>query len=290
MGWNLADIYEHIAVAIPDEACQIHGDRTITWAQFDARTNALGNELLAAGLGHQSKVVCYLYNGVEYLETYTAAFKAGMVPVNTNYRYGPEEVLYLFDNADAEAVVFHSSFAPLIETIKDRLPLVKRWIAVIDSPGGVPEWAVEYEAIVSPPTTPDGSAIPRAIGPWGRSGDDILMLYTGGTTGMPKGVMWRQDDLFQVLGRGGNPLFGLSPLESAEVAGTRLTQAGPRVMPGCPLMHGTGQFTAMMALSFGGAVVCLPSRTFSPVEMFATVEKHSVSSLIIVVMPLPNPC
>ena len=282
MGWNFADIYEYIAQAIPDAACQIHGERTISWAQFDDRTNALGHELLAAGLCHQSKVVCYLYNGVEYLETYTAAFKVGMVPVNTNYRYGPEEVLYLFDNADAEAVVFHLSFAPLIEKIRDRLPLVKRWIAVVDCDAAIPDWAIEYEAVVSPAVTADDARPERAVGPWGRSGDDILMLYTGGTTGMPKGVMWRQDDLFQVLGRGGNPLFGLTPLESAEVAGTRLTQAGPRVMPGCPLMHGTGQFTALMSLSFGGAVVCLPSRTFSPSEMFATVERHSVNSLIIV--------
>ncbi len=275
MGWNFADIFEAIAAATPNHVAQIHGDRSVNWGEFDARTNALGNEFLGAGLQHQSKVVCYLYNGVEYLETYVAAFKAGMAPVNTNYRYGPEEVLYLFDNADAEVVVFHTSFTSVIEKIKDRLPLVKRWIGVLDGDAPLPDWAVEYESIATRETL-------RAIGPWGRSGDDILMLYTGGTTGMPKGVMWRQDDLFQVLGRGGNPLYGLAPLTTVEEAGARLTVPGPRVMPGCPLMHGTGQFSSLMGLSFGGAVVCLPSRSFSPPEMFATVEEHQVNSLIIV--------
>src|SRR6202023_1703352 len=103
--WNFADAYERVAANIPDAPCQEQGERVITWREFDRRANALAADLLAAGLGEQAKVAAYLTNCPEYLETYVAAFKAGLVPVNTNFRYGPEEIRYLFDNADAEAVV-----------------------------------------------------------------------------------------------------------------------------------------------------------------------------------------
>ncbi|MCB0957262.1 MAG: AMP-binding protein, partial [Ilumatobacter sp.] len=104
--WNFADVYEAVAAKVPDRPCQVQGDRVITWGQFDARADALAADMLAAGLTHQSKVAAYLYNCPEYLETYIAAFKGGFAPVNTNYRYGHDEIVYLFDNADAEAVVF----------------------------------------------------------------------------------------------------------------------------------------------------------------------------------------
>ncbi|MEY4176081.1 MAG: hypothetical protein RI900_3246, partial [Actinomycetota bacterium] len=106
-GWNFADVYEAVAARVPDRTCQVQGERVITWAQFDARADALAADMLAAGLGHQAKVAAYLHNGPEYLEVYVAAFKGGFAPVNTNYRYGHDEIVYLFDNADAEAVVFH---------------------------------------------------------------------------------------------------------------------------------------------------------------------------------------
>ncbi|RPI08220.1 MAG: acyl-CoA synthetase, partial [Actinobacteria bacterium] len=119
--WNFADIYEQIARAIPDAPCQVSGDRVTSWGEFDRRANAFAADLLDAGLQQQSKMAAYLYNGVEYLETYLGAFKGGFAPVNTNYRYGPEEIVYLFDNADAEAVVFHATFTSLLEGIRDRL-------------------------------------------------------------------------------------------------------------------------------------------------------------------------
>src|SRR5690606_10559231 len=135
------------------------------------------------GLTRQAKVAAYLWNGPEYLETYYAAFKAGLAPVNTNYRYGPDELVYLFDNADAEAVIFHAGFAATLEKIRERLPKVTRWIAVADPGFETPAWAADYERIVGhPPADRPYQA------PWGRSGDDLLLLYTGGTTGMPKGV------------------------------------------------------------------------------------------------------
>src|SRR5580658_9429961 len=173
-----------MAAAMPDRPAQIQGERVFTWADFDRRANALARRFLDAGLSKQSKVAAYLYNGPEYLETYYAAFKAGLAPVNTNYRYGVEELVYLFDNADAEAVVFHAAFAEVAAKARARLPKVKTWIAVALPGHPVPDWAEDYEALADRVES-------RVIAPWGRSGDDLLLMYTGGTTGMPKGVMWR---------------------------------------------------------------------------------------------------
>jgi 3-oxocholest-4-en-26-oate---CoA ligase len=279
--WNFADIYEAIAAAIPDAPCQVNGDRVTTWEEFDRRANAFAADLIDAGLTHQSKMAAYLYNGVEYLETYVGAFKGGFAPVNTNYRYGPEEIVYLFDNADAEAVVFHASFTSLLDRIRGRLTKVRRWYVVSDDTGDGPDWAVSYESVVA-------KGADRTIGPWGRSGKDLLLLYTGGTTGMPKGVMWEQDELFNVLGAGGQPLLGLAPISSAAEAGERLrasVSAGaplPVTMSACPLMHGTGQFSSLITMNLGGSVVTLPDRKFDAGELWRTCQDRHVNSLIIV--------
>ena len=147
--WKFADVYEAIAAAVPDRPCQIHGETVVTWGEVDRRADALAADMLAAGLGHQAKVACYLYNGPEYLEVVLAAFKGSFVPVNTNFRYGPDEIHYLFDNADAEAVVFHATFTGLLEEIRDRLPGVKTWYVVADEAGAGPDWATPYEAVVT---------------------------------------------------------------------------------------------------------------------------------------------
>ena len=284
--WNFADIFEAVAAAVPQAPAQVCGQRRFNWSQFDRRSDALAASLLAASLGDQAKVAAYLYNGPEYLETYFAAFKAGLVPVNTNFRYGPDEIRYLFDDADAEAVVFHSSFGPLLEKVRNRLPKVKAWFAVNDA-APVPSWALDYETIVgteiaaalSIGAEPTGDHV-RA--PWGRSGDQLILVYTGGTTGMPKGVMWRQDDLFNVMGSGGNPRLGVGPATSVEELADRVTGPGAVLLPACPLMHGTGQFTALVTLALGGCIVTLANRAFQPDELFETVERERVNSLVIV--------
>lgn len=283
-GWTFAEVWEAIAAAVPERTVQVHGPRRLTWRDFDRRANALAADLLGAGLGEGAKVAAYLTNAPEYLETYYAAFKAGLAPVNTNYRYGPEELLYLFDNADAEAIVFHASFAAQLEPIRGRLPKVKAWLAVAEPGCAVPAWARDYETIVAP-------GADRVAAPWGRSGDDLLLLYTGGTTGMPKGVMWRQDDLFNVLGAGGNVIFGVPPLTSPAEAAERAVQVErgespyppPSVMiTACPLMHGTAQFGAIGVLTGGGAIACLPSRTFDPIELWDEAERLSANAISIV--------
>jgi len=286
-GFTYADVYEQVAGAQPERPAVVQGDRTITWGQFDARADALAADFLAAGLQHQSKVAAYLYNAPEYLETYYAAFKAGLAPFNVNYRYGADELLYLLDNADAEAVVFHSSFADVLDPLRSRLPLVKRYVAVAEAGYPVPDWAVDYEAVTAkaPATRP-------VKGPWGRSGDDILMLYTGGTTGMPKGVMWRQDELFCALGQGGNLLTGLAPIESVDEIPERLkdeTNYRPVGMAASPLMHGTGQFGSLSSLTLGGTVSLLPSRKFSAEELWTEVERHKTTRIGIVGLAFSTP-
>ncbi|HET6963473.1 MAG TPA: acyl-CoA synthetase [Acidimicrobiales bacterium] len=280
MEWNLADIFEAAAELGPDRPAHRCGGREYSWAEFDRRADALGRDLLERGLTHQGKVAAYLHNGPEYLETYFAAFKVAAVPVNVNYRYGPTELTYLMDNADAEAVVFHARFTPTLEPVREKLAGVRVWYVVDDDSGtAAPDWAVPYESVVS-----GGAGDGRAVPPGGRSGDDLLLLYTGGTTGMPKGVMWRQDDLVRVLGGGGNPLVGLGPAEDMEELRERLKPGdlASVALPACPLMHGTGQFSAFITMILGGCIVTLPDPRFDPTVLWDAVAAHGVNTISIV--------
>jgi fatty-acyl-CoA synthase len=287
MSWTIADIWEAIAAAQPEIPALVQGGRSIGWGAFDARADALAAHFIASGMERQAKVAAYLYNGPEYLETYFAAFKGGYAPVNTNYRYGPEEIVYLFDNADAEAVVFHAGFTDLLEQIRHRLPKVKAWIAVAEPGHPAPAWAADYDAVVG--KVPASRPV-RA--PWGRSGDDLLLLYTGGTTGMPKGVMWRQDDLFQVLGAGGNAALGIPPVTSVEELVARIAgpeHLRPTMIVAAPLMHGTGQFSAFIALNGGGTVCALPSRKFDAVELWNETERLKATNIVLVGLAFSTP-
>jgi acyl-CoA synthetase (AMP-forming)/AMP-acid ligase II len=274
-GWNFADAWEVVAQQVPDAPAQVQGDRLITWSEFDRRANGIAQAFLDSGVVEQDKVAQYLYNGPEYLESMFATFKAGLAPINTNYRYLDDELLYLWDNGDVVAVVFHGTFAERIEGIRGKLPLIKLWLWVDDGAGPCPEWATPYEAAAEAGT-------PDAVrGPWGRDGDHLLLLYTGGTTGMPKGVMWRQDDLFRTLV--GTVIPAVRDAEP-DLAIIRDAVQGPglRGLPACPLMHGTGCFTQLIVLSGGGCTVTLEARTLDIDELFATIERESVNTIAIV--------
>jgi acyl-CoA synthetase (AMP-forming)/AMP-acid ligase II len=272
--WNYADVWDAVAATVGDRPAVQQGGRRLDWTTFERRAAGVASTLAAAGLGHQAKVAQYLYNCPEYLECFYACFKAGMVPVNTNYRYTDDELVYLWDNSDTVAVVFHESFTERIERIRDRLGRVHLWLRVDEEGGDRPEWAGSFEAAAGADPQPNRR----------RSGDDLLFVYTGGTTGVPKGVMWRQDDLFAVLNRTAEVRYP----EDGSVDDVRSTLArpprhpAPRLVPGPPLMHGTGLFTAMSVLGSGGSVVLPESRHLDVEALLDLIEREGVTEMSIV--------
>ena len=274
-GWNFADVWEIVAEALPDAQAQVQGKRRLTWAETERRANGVASWLLELGVQRQDKVAQYMYNCPEYMESMFGVFKAGLVPVNTNYRYGPTELHYLWDNADAVAGVFHGAFTETVAELRGKLPKIRGWLWVDDGSGPCPEWAVPYEDVA-------GAHAERVEARWGRSGDDLYMLYTGGTTGMPKGVMWRQDDLFYLFNAGA--LRKLPENGGLDDVRAELSSNGPGgvTLPACPLMHGTGAFTTMSALTGGGSDVTLESRRLDVVELLDTVQAERVNILSIV--------
>jgi acyl-CoA synthetase (AMP-forming)/AMP-acid ligase II len=272
-GWNFADVWEAAADAMPSAVVQVQGERRFTWAEFDRRADGIARTLLDAGLGEQDKVAQYLYNCPEYLESMFGMFKAGLVPVNTNYRYGDDELVYLWDNADAAAVVFHGVFAERVERLRARLPAVRAWLHVDDGSGPRPSWALPYEVAAKSSGT-------RVAAPWGRDGDHLYLLFTGGTTGMPKGVMWRQDDLLVILAE--NARVSFPDDASIDHWRERVRGRGPVCLPAAPLMHGTGAFSALSVLTLAGTVVTLEGRRFDPAELLDTVSGERIQVLSIV--------
>ncbi len=272
-GWSFAELWEAAADALPDAQALVQGDRRLTWSAFDQRADGIAAWLLGLGASEQDKVAQYLYNCPEYLESVFAAYKAGLVPVNTNYRYADDELLYLWDNADAVAVVFHGTFAERVDRLRGQLPKVKGWLCVDDGSGACPAWATPYEDVAT-------AAPGRQKAPWGRDGDHLYMLYTGGTTGMPKGVMWRQDDLIMMLASQLGAGFPDEPDYDAIRA--MRTAPGAIALPACPLMHGTGALVSMSTLSQGGSVVLLSERNYDPVELLDAVEREKANVVVIV--------
>jgi len=272
-GWSFADEWEAVAEALPDAVAQIQGDRRTTWRAFDHRADGIARVLLEGGARHQDKVALLLYNCPEYMESMFAVFKAGLVPVNTNYRYADDELVYLWDDADVRAVAFHGTFTNTLDRVRSRVPGITTWLWVDDASSPRPDWALDYEAAAA-------SATGRTIAAWGRDGDDLLLLYTGGTTGMPKGVMWRQDDLFCTLNAGSGVDFGGEP--DLDRVRSTITGPGPRVLPAAPLMHGTGMLSALGNLSAGGCTVTLESHSLDPTELLDTVEREGVNAIALV--------
>lgn len=272
-GWNFADIWEHQADRYPQSLAQSQGDRTFTWTEFDRRADGIALTLLNAGVAHQDKVAQYMTNCPEYVESMFGLFKAALIPINTNYRYTQDELVYIWDNSDAVAVIFHGSFTDTCDAVRARVPRVKTWIWVDDATSPCPEWAIAYETAAAIAPT-------RVTGPWGRSGDDMYFLYTGGTTGMPKGVMWLQDDMVSSLDAASkNPLPAHVDWSALDA---RSTKPGPMNLPAAPLMHGTGAFNAMWNLVLAGSVTTMMGRSFDPYELLDTVQHHRVNSISIV--------
>ena len=279
MEMHWATVWESIADVIPDAPAVTNGDVTRTWSEYDERAARVAAAYHAAGLGPDSKIGLYLYNGNEYLEAQYGAFKMRGVPVNVNYRYLDDELWYLLDNSDAEALVYHTSLADRVGRVVDRLPELKLLIEVDDGGEHHVDGGLSYNDVIAG-TDP----MPRIE----RSEDDIYMLYTGGTTGMPKGVMYDIGLItgyFCTLGFGG---IGLPVPESAEAVAPlvadihRQGQASVSIT-GAPLMHGTGLWLgAMMHHLAGGHVITLTSRSLDADELLTAMQRHHVTHNTIV--------
>ena len=267
--WNFADVWEAIAGLQPEAIAQQHGQRSQSWREFDQGANSVAAWLLAAGCQRQDKVALYLYNGPEYMQAAFACLKASLVPVNTNYRYTQEELRSLWDNADAAVVVFDAALRHTIEEIRTRCTKVHAWLYVGDA-ADCPDWASPWPRRLraEPPATA-----------WRRSGDDLILIYTGGTTGHPRGVMWQQHDLYMASNTTGDPAQADLDLVRRRVAESAQLPVG---LPAAPLMHGTAFVFASTVLNRGGKVVTLTQRQLDMPELLDAVDGRKVSELCIV--------
>src|SRR6056297_3557575 len=279
---SLAEVHEAIGRAHPDAECLVFRDRRLTWADVEDRTRRLANHLIAAGHGcrtergklasheaGQDRLAIYLHNGNEYLEAMLGALKARVASLNVNFRDVAEELLYLLDDSQASAVVVHSVFTPTLAEVLDRLPKLRVILQVPDDsghpllPGAV--WYEDALAAASP-------ARPHVE--W--SPDDLYMLYTGGTTGMPKGVMWRNGDAMVEC-------FGGSKTAASVDEFVAEANTGLQALLAPPFMHGAGHWMSFRTWLGGGTVFVqsVPER-LDPVDIWTTVEREQVNFLLIV--------
>lgn len=272
MPFNLADFVEHTVDAVPERTALVCADREETFAELESRANRLAHHLAAQGIGERDHVAVLAYNCIEYVEAMLAAFKLRAVPINVNYRYVEEELFYLLDNSDARALVFQGQFAPLVTTVQDRLPLLQHLLAVDDGTAVPPGLdAPRYEDALA------AASAERDFGP--RSADDHYILYTGGTTGYPKGVVWRHEDVWRVLGGGIDFMTG-ERIEDEYAMSRQAAEAEPSVaLVLAPLMHGAAQWGTLGGLFRGVTSVILPR--FDAKAVWRAVETHGISGISI---------
>ncbi|HEU5150242.1 MAG TPA: acyl-CoA synthetase [Iamia sp.] len=272
MAFNLADLVEHTVDAVPDRTALVCGDRSVTFAELEARANRLAHHLAAQGIGERDHVAIYSLNSIEYVEAMLAAYKLRAVPINVNYRYVTDELVYLFDNADIVAVVFQAAFADRIAAVTDRLPRLRHLIQIDDgTPAPAATGAVDYEAAIA------GCSPERDFGP--RDDGDLYILYTGGTTGMPKGVMWRHEDVWRTLGGGIDFVTGERVEDEYQLSRIAAEAVPPTGLVLAPLMHGAAQWGTLGGLFKGVTNVLLPK--FDPHDVWTAVEAHGIAVVTI---------
>ncbi len=266
MEWNFGDLLDATAAAVPgDRPALIRGDRVVSWAEFDARTNRLARAMLAAGLPTGTRVAILARNIPEFIEIAAAAFKARLTHVNINYRYSTSEIEYVLADCQAGALFYQAEFMQTVAPLFDSLAHLT--LGVMIGAGG------NYDAMVA-----EGDGTPLGIA---RSGDDGYLLYTGGTTGRPKGVTWRSADARTSQLEAPTIKFAPKSMQDhiAMVAGNT---APGRVLPACPLMHGAGLNSSMAELVGGGTAILLPTDKFDPLELWDEVERLGVTRVLIV--------
>ncbi|MEU6125170.1 acyl-CoA synthetase [Streptomyces sp. NPDC047123] len=280
MEYNLADLFESVVDVVPDREALVYIDhpgtgaeQRLTYAALDAAANRIAHHLIDSGLQPGEHLGLHLYNGVEYLQTVLGCLKARLVPVNVNYRYVEEELVYLYRDADLAALVFDGEFTARVAAALPRTEKLRHLIRVGAPPADAPPLDVVAFADAEAAASPE-----RGFGP--RSADDLFIIYTGGTTGMPKGVMWRQEDLFFAGLFGGEPTG--EPVKRPEELAERVAAGGPGLtfFPTPPLMHGTSTLTSFIAFNYGQRVAL--HRKYVPEEVLRTIEKEKVSSVSLV--------
>lgn len=272
MEFNLADLFESVADAVPERLALVCGEQRRTFAQLDERANRLAHYLRERGVNAGDHVGLYLYNCAEYLEAALAALKIRAVPININFRYVEAELSYLIDNADLVCLLYHREFAPRVAAVASAFPALETLITVADASAATPvAGAIDYEVAQQ-----EGSP-GREFGP--RSADDLYIIYTGGTTGMPKGVMWRHEDLFYSGMFGGDPAG--TPVTRPEELAERLPNKMPLTMMAVPpLIHGAAQLASFIAFYQGAPIVLVPR--FEPATIWKVVEEERVTTMSIV--------
>lgn len=276
MEFNIADLFESLVDVIPERTAVVSGDRRLSYAELEARANRLANVLRSRGVGPGHHVGLHMFNGTEYIEGMLAAFKLRAVPININYRYVEDELRYLCDNGDLVAVLTQRVFADMVDRVVRTSGKAHTVIALADGSGGaMPSGALDYDAVLG-----EASAA-RDFGK--RSGDDHFIIYTGGTTGMPKGVMWRHEDVFFAGLQGGNP--GGAPIERPEELREKVAAGGVmpmRLLPAAPFIHGAAQWSAFICLFTGGQITLQPGKSFDPKRVVELIGQEKVSTLTLV--------
>ena len=278
MNLNFASVWEMIADLVPDNDALICGEDVVSWKSYDSRSSKVASALINAGLGANAKAGLYLNNSNEYLIGQNAIFKIGGVPINVNYRYVEEELIYLLDNSDAEAVFYHACYSSRIKQIAKSLPNIKAWIEIADGNKSHFSDCIRYEEILN-----DYPPMERIE----RDPETIYMLYTGGTTGMPKGVMYKQGEFLTFLLRtlkamGYDVPEDLSDLE-ASILASKTNDEFIKSLVGCPLMHGTGMWLgAFLPLLLGGTVITTSNLGFDPDKLWAQVQDKKATNIVIV--------
>ena len=278
MEFHFATAWEQIADAVPEAAALHCTDATRSWRQFDERAARIAGVLGDAGLRPGAKAAIYVHNSNEFLEAQYGIFKIRGCPINVNYRYKADELVYLLDNADAEAVIYQACYAARIWEIRPRLPDVKVWMQIDDGTESLIAGAVDFERSIR-----EATPAPRIE----RFETDLYMLYTGGTTGLPKGVMYHNGEFCRAMCAGYVARGFDAPTSPADlqqlvkaVAEQGLT---PTSLSGCPLMHGTGMWLgAMIPLLMGGSVVTIAKLGFDPDMLWSVVEQRRVTDIAIV--------
>tara|TARA_Y100001970_G_scaffold46006_1_gene57860 strand:- start:11588 stop:13207 length:1620 start_codon:yes stop_codon:yes gene_type:complete len=278
MNLDFASVWEMVSDLVPENDALICGEDIVTWKEYDDRASKIASALSEAGLGANSKAGLYLNNSNEYLIAQYAIFKVGGIPINVNYRYVEEELIYLLENSDAEAVFYHTCYSSRIKEIAGSLPNIKAWIEVSDGTESKFDQSLKYEDLLN-----QHSPMKRIH----RDPETIYMLYTGGTTGMPKGVMYKQGEflvyLFRTLKAMGYDVpEDLSDLES-RIEASKSSNAFIRSVVGCPLMHGTGMWLgAFLPLLLGGTAITTSNLGFDPDQLWTQVQNKKATNIVIV--------